>query len=42
MTFLWLLFWALAGAPNPRGWWLVTLIVFAWLEVLSSRKSGRS
>lgn len=41
MTFLWLLFWALAGAPQVRGAWLVALIVCAWLEVVAGRAARR-
>lgn len=44
MTFLWLLFWAVAGAPNPAGGsraWLLTLILCAWFEVVGGKR-GRS
>lgn len=41
MTFLWLIVWALAGAPQVRGAWLVTLILLAWVEVMASRKVSK-
>jgi hypothetical protein len=37
---IWLVVWALAGAPNVHGWWVATLILAAYVSVAGSSRGG--